>query len=189
MNRRSLLIVLVFAISACGARAKGPSLIDEIRAYNDGVRWRQYPKAAARVHPRERTAFVAELSTNADEVKISEWDLVHVERRNRGRKSAIAHVRYRWFRDSVGTLHSTNTVQTWKRHGRAWLVTAEKRVRGEPMPGIEEPDEDSEEDSKEDSKGEPEKASDKDAHTGGASPERAERGDKLTLRQMLFEFR
>jgi len=170
------LVVVVGLAAGCGARAnKGTNLIDDIHAYNDGVRWRQYPKAAAHIHPKERNAFIAELSAMEDELKIADWELVHVEYAGQDNDSATAQVRYTWLLDSRGIVHTTNTVQTWRRFGKQWLVVDEERVRGEPMPGIKEPDTDDDE---------------TDGKAKGSQPESDAPGrGKLSLRHMMCEFR
>ena len=40
-----------------------------------------------------------------------------------------------------GTIHETHAVQTWERHGKAWWMVDESRLRGAPMPGLAEPPE------------------------------------------------
>ena len=44
-----------------------------------------------------------------------------------------------WYKDSEGTLHETQAVQTWELHGKAWLMVDESRLRGAEMPGLHEP--------------------------------------------------
>ncbi|MBT8493056.1 MAG: DUF3568 domain-containing protein [Deltaproteobacteria bacterium] len=179
---RVVILLALMLVGACGSRMKGRNLMDDIHAYNNGVRWRQYPKAAARVHPDRRAEFVAALSTVEDELKISEWEMVHLEYENKDKNTAKVHIKYSWFLDSVGSVKSTATVQTWKRFGKHWLVTAEKRVRGDEMPGVDEP-EDQDEDEIED----PGAEEPSDAEAG--KPMKSAGGRSLSLRQMVFEFR
>jgi len=172
-----LVVAIVAVVAGCGARTnRTTNLIDDIHSYNDGVRWHQYPKAAAHVHPKERNAFIAELSSMEEELRIADWELVHLEYQGRDSDEATAHVRYTWHLDSRGIVHTTNTVQSWRRFGKQWLVVGEERVRGEPMPGIKEPDPETEEGD----------AKAKGGH--GGSSESSGR-DKLSLRHMMFEFR
>jgi hypothetical protein len=58
------------------------------------------------------------------------------------RQMARVDVEWSWHLDSRGIVHKTVTRQIWQVVGKMWLITRETRLRGEPMPGVDEPDED-----------------------------------------------
>ncbi|HWO21957.1 MAG TPA: hypothetical protein VNO30_24515 [Kofleriaceae bacterium] len=133
----SLAIGLV-AGAACGARPRSTdTLVDSIRGYNEGVRWGRFAAAASRIPPRERSQFVADMDERAEELKITDYEIVNVEAR--GSREARVQVKVSWYRASEGTLRETHAVQTWERLGDAWMMVAEARVRGAQMPGLSEP--------------------------------------------------
>ena len=124
--------------AACGARPRSPdTLVDSIRGYNEGVRWGRFAAAASRIPPRERSQFVADMDERAEDLKITDYELVNVEAR--GEREARVQVKLSWYRASEGTLRETHAVQTWERQGDAWMMVAEARVRGAEMPGLPEP--------------------------------------------------
>lgn len=175
------LLGLVFA-TACGSSMKRTnSLLDDVNAYNDGVRWRQYPKAAARIHPKERASFVAELVSLEEEVRISDWEILHIEYEGEDHVVAKVLVRYNWFLDSRGLLKTTSTIQTWKLFGKRWLVTAEDLVTGERMPWIPEK---AEEPDKSKKRAIRRPRTKKSIDGGEPSPQA-----NLGIRQMVYEFR
>jgi hypothetical protein len=139
MSARILLVLAVLA--GCGAAPKrADDLMDAVRGYNEGVRWERFPIAAARVPPREREEFVDERDQIADDLRISDYEVMRVK--GDGERRASVDIKYTWYLDSAGVVHETRAIQRWERHGRAWLIVAERRLRGEPMPGLTEPEAD-----------------------------------------------
>jgi len=125
-------------VGGCGARPRGTeALSDSIRSFNDGVRWERFAIAAARIPPPERAQFVDEMDERAEELKITDYEIVTVDAR--GPREARVQVKLSWYRPADGTLRETHALQTWERRGAAWLMVAEARVRGAEMPGLSEP--------------------------------------------------
>ncbi len=131
--RASLFAVMILA--ACGARAGGTeTLTESVRSFNEGVRWERFAVAASRIPPPERSQFVEEMDERAEDLKITDYEIVKVDAR--GPREARVPVKLSWYRTSEGTLRETHAVQTWERQGKAWLMVAEARVRGAEMPGL-----------------------------------------------------
>ena len=120
---------------ACGARAGGTeTLTESVRSFNEGVRWERFAAAAVRIPPRERSQFVEEMDERAEDLKITDYEIVRVDAR--GAHEARVQVKLSWYRTSEGTLRETHAMQTWERQGKAWMMVAEARVRGAEMPGL-----------------------------------------------------
>lgn len=132
-------LVLLLAVAACGGMAAKDSdtLGDSVRAYNEGVRWSRFETAASYVPPKQRSQFVDDWDERAKDLKITAYDLVKVE--PKGAKEARVQVKLEWYKDSEGKVHETHALQTWERHGKAWFVVDETRLRGTEMPGLTEP--------------------------------------------------
>lgn len=135
MRQTAILVCLL--VSACGAVQQPEPLTDAVRSYNDGVRWERFEIAAVHVPPHDRSKFVDDADERAHDVKITDYDVIKVE--PRGEKEARVTVKLSWYKESEGTLHETQAVQTWEKHGKGWLVVDESRVRGTEMPGLPEP--------------------------------------------------
>jgi hypothetical protein len=132
------LFVLVLALAACGALPKASEgLPDAIRGYNDGVRWERFGAAAGYLPGGQRVARIDEWDERAHDVKITDYEVVAVDRR--AEREARVHVRLQWYRPSDNTVHETHSMQTWERRDKAWLVVDEARLRGTEMPGLPEP--------------------------------------------------
>lgn len=125
----------VVVSGACGARARGTeTLADSVRSFNEGVRWERFAVAAVRIPPRERSQFVEDMDQRAEDLKITDYEVVNVDAR--GPRAARVRVKLSWYRTSEGTLRETHAMQTWERQGQAWMMVAEARVRGAEMPGL-----------------------------------------------------
>ena len=134
MIRRLALVLVLAAAPGCGAAPKEDTLTESIRSYNDGVRWERYTIAAAKILPKQRGEFVDEKDQLADDLHITDYDIVRVEAK--GDREARVQIKVTWYRDSEGVVRDTTAVQTWERHGKAWFMVDETRQRGAEMPGL-----------------------------------------------------
>ncbi len=123
-------------VAACGApqNRSEEDLSESIRQYNDGVRWGRFEVAASSLPPAERSKFIDEMDQRANDLKITDYDIVNVE--THGPKAAKVQIKLSWYKDTEGTVHETHALQTWERHGKLWVMVDEIRVRGTEMPGL-----------------------------------------------------
>jgi hypothetical protein len=131
---RALLITLVAL--GCGAPQikSEDDLSESIRQFNDGVRWERFAVAASSIPPPQRSQFVDEMDERADDVKITDYEVLNVD--NRGSREARVQIKLSWYKPSRGTVYETHAVQTWERHGKVWWMVDETRLRGAEMPGL-----------------------------------------------------
>lgn len=134
--RAALISMFALGVAGCGAaqQRNAESLGDAIQAYNDGVRWERYSIAANAIPPRERAQFVDDMDQRSHEVKITEYDVVRVD--PKGENNAKVQIKMGWYKTSENTVHETSAIQTWERHGKAWWMVDETRLRGAEMPGL-----------------------------------------------------
>lgn len=131
MNHRSLQCVFGMMLSACGAMPKsGETLMESVQTFNDGVRWERYTVAASRVDATLRAAFLQQAEADSNDVKIAEYDVLGVEGAQ-GDKATVA-IKLKWYRESQGTVQSTQLQQRWVRSGRVWLLREQTWLKGDP---------------------------------------------------------
>ena len=130
-------LLIVSLLAGCGAMQQPEPLTDAVRSYNDGVRWERFEIAAVHIPPKQRSQFVDDADERAHDIKITDYDVVMVE--PRGSKEARVQIKMSWYKESEGTLHETQAMQTWEKHGKGWLLVDEARVRGTEMPCLPEP--------------------------------------------------
>jgi hypothetical protein len=128
------IIGCVVIAAACGAPRDGETLIDSVRTYNEGIRWSRITVAASRIPPAERADFVDEWDKLDDELEITDYEVVQVAQQ--GNRHAEVQVKFTWYLDREGVVHETQAIQDWERHGKVWIKVGERRLRGEPMPGV-----------------------------------------------------
>ncbi len=135
---RLVLLAVAIGATACGAASQRPveALGDTVRTYHDGIRWERFEIAASSLPPRERSRAIDDWDQRASDLKISDYEVVKLDARG---KEAKVQIKLSWYRASEGTLHETQTMETWERHGQAWYLVDEARLRGAEMPGLPEP--------------------------------------------------
>jgi hypothetical protein len=131
---RALWFVL---LAGCASAKSGDTLVDSIRVYNDGVRWERFAVAAKHVPPPQRATFVDDADERANDVKITDYEILKVDPKGQG--EATVQIKLSWYRESEGTLRETQALQTWEKHGKTWWVVDEARLKGHEMPGLPEP--------------------------------------------------
>jgi hypothetical protein len=131
-------LAMILVLAACGAAPQsGDTLVDSIRAYNDGVRWGRFEVAANHIPAKQRSQFVDDNDDRAKDVKITQYDVVDVAQKTE--RAAKVHIKMEWYSDREGTVHETHAVQTWERRGKEWMMVDETRLKGTEMPGLPEP--------------------------------------------------
>jgi hypothetical protein len=134
-----LAVAAALAAAACGAAPRQiPDITDELRGYHEGLRWRRYDDSALRIAPREREAFLDEREELDEDLRIDDWELLRLRFRD-DRERARVDVRFTWHLDSRGIVHKSVVRQEWERRGDLWILAAEVQLRGEAMPGVDQP--------------------------------------------------
>lgn len=124
-------------LAGCASAKTGDTLADSVRVYNDGVRWERFGVAAKHVPPPQRSMFVDEADERAEDLKITDYEVVRVDAKDD--REATVRIKLSWYRESEGTLRETQAVQTWEKHGKTWWMVDETRLKGHEMPGLTEP--------------------------------------------------
>jgi len=131
---KRIVMALVFATACSAARKDTETLTESIRVYNEGIRWQRYAVAATAIPPKQRAKFVDEMDERANDLKITDFEVVKVD--GAGTKAAKVQVKVSWYLDSEGLLKETHAIQSWERHGKDWWMVDAVRLRGAEMPGL-----------------------------------------------------
>ena len=123
----------------CGPpSSRTDTMMTAVRGYNEDVRWRRLPAAAARIPVSQRDPYLDEREALADDLRINEYDITRVHM-GKKKKTARVQVQYTWHRESRGNVHKTTAAQQWERRDGRWWLAEERRVRGKKMPALAEP--------------------------------------------------
>ena len=137
MTRALLSSLLVLAACAGSTRNFGETLDLEAHGYAEGLRWRRYDDAAARILPAERERFLDARDRIDKDLRIDDYEITRVHL-GKGHRDAKVQIVYTWHLDSVGVVHETTAEQAWEVRGKDWFVVDEVRKVGEAMPGLSE---------------------------------------------------
>lgn len=138
MSRRVLILIAVCALACAGApkgRGHEDDLLNEIRAYQEGLRWRRLEDAAARLPPKDREQFLDRLERLDGELFVDDYEITRVKMTADG-EAATVQVKLTWHLDSVGVVYESVLESTWTHEGKLWLRTKEVLKTGEPVPGV-----------------------------------------------------
>jgi hypothetical protein len=121
--------------AACGSTQKpGRQLMDDVRTYQEGLRWRRYEDSASRLPAKVREMFLDVHEELDDELRVDDYEIMRVK--FDGEKLAMVQVKITWHLDSVGIVHDTVVEQKWRLHKRSWYLVGEQQRRGEEIPGL-----------------------------------------------------
>jgi len=135
---KTIAMCMLLSVAACGApAAQSDTLNETIRGYNEAVRWERFENAATALPAAQRAQTVDDWDERAHDLKITEYDIVKID--SKGPHEARAQIKMSWYKSSEGTLRETQAIQTWEKHGKAWMMVDERRLRGHEMPGLPEP--------------------------------------------------
>ena len=138
MTVKTIAMCMLLSVAACGApAAQSDTLNETIRGYNEAVRWERFENAATALPAAQRAQTVDDWDERAHDLKITEYDIVKID--SKGPHEARAQIKMSWYKSSEGTLRETQAIQTWEKHGKAWMMVDERRLRGHEMPGLPEP--------------------------------------------------
>ncbi len=129
----------IASLAGCGgASPRSADLASDVRGYGNGLRWRDFAAAALRVAPARRADFIDEREQLDSDLRIVDWEMTRLAYDDDGNRGEV-RLEYKWLLDSRGIVHTTVTEQSWSRHGDRWLIDREVRLRGDQMPGVDEP--------------------------------------------------
>lgn len=135
---RIVILASLLAVACGAAPKKGETLMESVMVYHEGIRWDRLANAATRVPPAERDDFVDERDELGETLRITEWEVVRVRPRQGG--EAAVHVKYTWYLDGEGVVRETHAEQRWASRDKVWFILDERRLRGDEMPGLAEPE-------------------------------------------------
>src|SRR5205085_12628376 len=98
-----------------GPQHDSDTLQEVILSYNEGIRWERFETAASSLPPKQRSEFVDEMDQRSKDLKISQYDIVRVDKPTR--KMGKVQIKVAWYKDSEGKLNVTHVIQTCMRHG------------------------------------------------------------------------
>jgi hypothetical protein len=137
---RAMLMAVCLA-SACAmtpAQRREETLMREARAFNDDVRWARYEQLHLSLPPEEAQLFSARAAALGDDLVVADYEVTAITF-TPGSEAATVMVKFDWYSKRATSLHSSTLEQRWEYQAGRWLVTKQRRLRGERFPLVTEP--------------------------------------------------
>ncbi len=126
-------LALVLLVGCGGGMKSSEDLLYDVRAFQEGIRWRKYDLAADYVPAKVREKFLdAHDDVDAD-LRVDDYELMRVKLADSHDRAEV-RVKYTWHLDSVGAVHDTVVEQSWEKQGKVWRIVGSEHRRGEEMP-------------------------------------------------------
>src|SRR5262245_26377946 len=116
---RALFLVSLVACSSSSAR--GADLMNDVRTFQEGIRWQKHEMSADYVPAAPRERFRDAHEEIDKDLRIDDYEIQRVKAEASG-NDAYVRMKYTWHLDSVGTVHETTTEQHWELQGKIWRI-------------------------------------------------------------------
>ncbi len=135
--KRALFLLAVMGCLTPSQRRED-TLVREARMFNDDFRWQRYDQLAVSLPSEEAQLFLARANAVGDDLVMADFEVTSIKFASKS-DAATVLVKFDWYTRRQGTLRSTTLEQKWEMQGGKWMVTKQRRLRGERLPLIPEP--------------------------------------------------
>jgi hypothetical protein len=136
--KRMIMMALLLGSACAGmtGRKDTEEFMDDVRSFQEGLRWQKYELTVDYLPTGVREKFLATHDEMDHDLRIDDYEVqvVHLADEH---TSATVTVKYTWHLDSVGTVHDTIVEEKWKKLGKNWHIVTYAYKRGdESMPEV-----------------------------------------------------
>jgi hypothetical protein len=138
---RAIILATCLACAACAmtpTQRREETLTREARAFNDDLRWGRYEQVNLSLPAEEAALLAARAAALGDDLVIGDYEVTSITFVN-GSEAATVVVKFDWYSKRDSILHSSTLEQRWEDQSGRWLVTKQRRLRGDRFPLIPEP--------------------------------------------------
>ncbi|MEL6185016.1 MAG: hypothetical protein AAFU79_10365 [Myxococcota bacterium] len=123
MRRFVLLSCAIASACASGPQPKLDELKSAVEAYNEAYRWKNYPRAASFLPPKQRPAFVASYEEDDKSLHIEGYQVIAVNVSSP--EIADVKIRYQFMQLPSVTLEKRIVTQHWALVNGSWILEYE----------------------------------------------------------------
>jgi len=118
------LTVALSALFACSGAQPEKDLPYRVEVFNEHLRWGRFDRAAEFVVPMRRAAFIQEREEQAEEVRLSDYEIISVRRESE--TTAKVRVSLMWNRMDSTIIKKSVLEETWTKAGSTWFLVSMK---------------------------------------------------------------
>jgi hypothetical protein len=136
--KRLVLGLLLLACAVTPTQQREESLVREARSFNDDLRWQRYEQLHLSLPPGEAALLSARAAAMGDDLAMGDYEVTTIAF-DHGSEAATVVVKFEWYSKRDPILRSSTLEQRWQLQGGRWVVTKQRRLRGDRFPLITEP--------------------------------------------------
>jgi hypothetical protein len=136
--RRLLPGLVLLACAVTPTQQREESLVREARSFNDDLRWQRYEQLHLSLPPGEAALINARAQAVGDDLAMGDYEVTSISF-DKGSEAATVVVRFEWYSKRDPILRTSTLEQRWEFQGGRWIVTKQRRLRGDRFPLVTEP--------------------------------------------------
>ena len=129
---------LTAACAVTPTQQREETLVREARGFNDDLRWGRYEQLYLSLPSEEAQLLAARAAALGDDLVVADYEVTSIKFAS-GSEAATVIVNFDWYSKRATTLHASTLEQRWEYQHGHWLVTKQRRLRGERFPLVPEP--------------------------------------------------
>jgi hypothetical protein len=134
----ALLLALLAACAVTPTQRREETLVREARMFNDDLRWARYEQLHLSLPPGEADLLASRAAAIGDDLVIGDYEVTSINFAT-GSEAATVMVKFDWYSKRMGIVHSSTVEQKWELQDGRWIMSKQRRVRGERFPLVPEP--------------------------------------------------
>jgi hypothetical protein len=138
MKAPLLALCLVAGCLVTPTQRREDTLVREAREFNDDIRWGRYEQLHLSLPPEEARLITSRAAALGDDLVVGDYEVTSINFAS-GSEAATALVKFDWYSKRDSILHSSVVEQRWELMSGKWLMTKQRRVRGDRFPLVTEP--------------------------------------------------
>jgi hypothetical protein len=134
-------LLLLLGLTGClvtPVQRREDTLVREAREFNDDIRWGRYEQLHLSLPPEEAALMSSRAAALGDDLVVGDYEVTSIKFAS-GSEAATAMVKFDWYSKRDSILHSSTVEQRWEYQAGKWMMTKQRRLRGERFPLVPEP--------------------------------------------------
>jgi hypothetical protein len=133
---RAVLVLLCLAgCVVTPTQRREETLVREAREFNDDIRWGRYEQLHLSLPPEEAQLMVSRAAALGDDLEVGDYEVVSIHFAG-GSEAATSVVKFSWYSKRDMIVHSSVIEQRWEYQAGKWMLTKQRRLRGDRFPLI-----------------------------------------------------
>jgi hypothetical protein len=131
-------VCLLAACAVTPAQRREDTLVREARTFNDDLRWQRYEQLHSSMPAGEAQLLSSRAEAMGDDLAMGDYEVMSISF-DEGSEAARVTVKFEWYSKRDPIVRAATLEQRWEYQAGRWLMTKQRRVRGDRFPLVTEP--------------------------------------------------